>query len=778
MNCVSNLAKKNLTSNKTKNILVILSIALSTCLMLTIGIFGYSMQQMNIDNATTRYGDFHGRYSGVNEKQLEVLKNNRKIERVGESIQFATIESKTSSDAEISLIYVDSNAANMTNIFIDKGHLPSKSADIVMERWLLDKLNIKPELGQAVHTEYGDFTLSGILKDKKFNKEDHSYSQAVVSKEFILNHMRNPEEVSYIRIKKGNNIQSTVKEIGNKIGRNAEEIRMNSEYVKSLEIDPGIITIVLIVGITVTLTVILVIYNIFYVSVAQRIKYFGLLRAMGATKKQIRKVVFKEGILLSLVGIPIGVIIGYALSYEIIPLLLVYNLKVKSSPYIVMLTIIVSLVTIVISLRKPGKMASKISAIEAMKYSGAEISTNKKERNSNKKVSIQQIAYLNLWRNKKRTIMTVLSLTMSGILFIVVLTILNSMSMDNFFKQDLKYDFSLFVRDSNKEGALDKKTIESIKKISGVKNVYTEQYYEGVRDGSTVDFNSLLFAYDNNILNSLKKHLVAGKTSFEGQDEVIIINNNKKEACNYKVGDKIEINFQKQGKEAINNETIKKEFTVVGILNKNFSAYGGNTRYDFIVKDDVFTKITGYKEAKDVYVDIDQRKYEGIKNELKKITDNNNNLGDYQPYTEFIKEAKQQLSGMEAAGISIVGIIGVIGILNFVNTMITSIFARKKEFGMLQAVGLSNSQLKKMIQIEGLYYAVTSAFLAITCGTALGYKCFALIKSRAENIEYKLPLIGIILLALIFVLVEIIVSILAQNNIKKEPIIERIRYNE
>ncbi|WP_406541980.1 FtsX-like permease family protein [Clostridium ljungdahlii] len=135
--------------------------------------------------------------------------------------------------------------------------------------------------------------------------------------------------------------------------------------------------------------------------------------------------------------------------------------------------------------------------------------------------------------------------------------------------------------------------------------------------------------------------------------------------------------------------------------------------------------------------------------------------------------------GMQIIAMSFIGIIALIGILNLINTMITSILTRKKEYGMLQAVGLSDRELRKMLQIEGIYYSLGSSLMSIIFGTSLGYLCFKLFKrSGADYAEYKLPLGSILVLILAFAIITILITYLIENKLKKESIVDRIRYSE
>ncbi len=791
MNCISNLAKKNLKFSKTKNILIILTIALATCLITAAGIMFYTIQNSIVNSTEEAMGNYHGMYVNVNDKQIETLKNNRKIEKLGEYIPFKNIKNKNLSDYKIALFYTDYAGAGMINLKLEQGELPQKSNEIVLESWVLDKLKVKSKIGESIHikdenNKSMDFILSGILSDNKMRKQENAVI-GIVSKKLITQNLSKVKMGCFVRVKNHRNITSTVFDIGHSIGLKDKNIKTNSLYISAVGGDPSLLITFLVIALIIIIATIVVIYNIFYVSVIERIKQFGLLSAIGATKKQIRKVIFKEGVTLSVIAIPIGIIFTHVIYYIVRQLLISkYSIEIKFSPYIIIISALISLLAVVISLRKPEKLSSKISPVESMRYSGVEINSKKKERNSIKKMSICKIAHLNLWRNKKRTIMTMISLTMSGILFIVICTILKSINIDNYTKQDFKHEFSLTTTATN-GNPLNDKLISDIKNISGVKNVYTEKYSTDIFVDNT---RCGLYGYDDYLLGELKKYLIAGKISLQelrSKDEVLVVTNYKNDnrVCKYKIGDKINLSI-KVDKNSKSTESIKKQFTVAGILSKNITDFGMIDGYDFITHEDVFTrgefkdKLASANDNKlsGVYINIDSSKFESIKSKLKSISQNDNRIF-YDSQTDYKKELESQYMGMQIVAMSFIGIIALIGVLNLINTMITSILTRKKEYGMFQAVGLSDRELRKMLQIEGMYYSLGSSLISIIFGTSLGYLCFKLFK-KAEGyyVEYKLPLGSILVLILVFTVITIIITYLIENKLKKESIIDRIRYSE
>lgn len=139
---------------------------------------------------------------------------------------------------------------------------------------------------------------------------------------------------------------------------------------------------------------------------------------------------------------------------------------------------------------------------------------------------------------------------------------------------------------------------------------------------------------------------------------------------------------------------------------------------------------------------------------------------------------ERQIGGIKLAAMSLTGIIGIIGILNLINTMITSILSRKKEIGMLQAVGLSDRQLGKMLQLEGACYSVTSAGVSVVAGTILGYIFYTLFKQSATYAQYVFPIWPIVFILVVYTLVQVAITFIIKKNLGKESIINRIRLNE
>ncbi|OFI01384.1 macrolide export ATP-binding/permease protein MacB [Clostridium acetireducens DSM 10703] len=806
MNSLANLSRKNLKVNKSKNILIIIAIILSTALITTIGILSYSIQQMNLRQVIEQTGVGHVSYRNITNKQLEILKNNKKVDVVQEYLYLG--ENYNYPPYSLELCYSNEEAGNYISCFkLKKGKWPKHENDIAMPKWVLEKIGVKPEIGQKVNLSYindrnkqskegkGEFVVSGILDDGELGKNEYYNGIAIVSKDYILKNLSNDNifRQAYVLIK-GFNVSKTAYEVGHNIGINDKNIKLNKQYIAASGLDmefmlPGIIAAAVVIFAT-----ILVIYNIFYISISERIKLFGLLAALGATKKQIRKVIFKEGLILSLIGIPVGILLGHILSFSIIPLIhLNGKLKIEFSPYIVVISIIVSLITVIISLRKPSKIASKIAPIEAVKYTGVKINSNKKERKSNGKVKLSKLAYLNLWRNKKRTIITIISMSLTGILFMTFSVLFSNIqsSQDDHIRGDFELTSSHLRKDDGSD-PLNINLINNIKNLKGINKVDELKYltvwmedkniinkykskYKDLELGNAI--NCDFFGYTDSMLNELNKYVIKGKIIPKDikDNKVIIVSSSRARelGINYNIGDKIQLTF-KSG-----NNVLKKEFTVAAIVRQNTRWLGySNIGPEIITHETVLSR--NFKDTRigRLYINVDSNNYDAVNTKLKKLTKGNDKIS-YFEAKEYNQKQESELRDMKIVSITALFIIGLIGILNSINTMATSIFSRKKELGIMQAVGLSNYQLRKLLQIEGIYYAIISIVISVIGGNLFSYVYYLNQKSNFNStIQYNFLIKESLMITIIFLLVQIGITYVAEKKLKQDYIVDRIRFNE
>lgn len=789
------IAKSNLKQNKSKSILIIITIILSTLMLSSIGIYIVDAGAYQKENTIKYSGNYQGILANVDEKQADILSNHADVELTGK-MNGVGVE-KLEDDSNISLAYMNEDALKLNSFEFIKGKLPSKENEIVLDSGALKALGYKnKDLGEKIKISYNDyksdkkiekeFIISGILKTSEIS-EAGKYYYAIISESY----MRNTRDMSqedfniYVKLNDKSNLsieqaKSKLNKIANDVGLDTINVAVNENYINALKPDMETIMGGVFVGLVIVLSSILVIYNIFYISIVTKVQEFGKLRAIGATKKQVKNIVFKEGFILAGIAIPIGIILGYALSNIIIKSVMDIDVKSSQLP-VILLVIIISFMSVVLSLLKPMKVASKVSIVDAVRYTGNKIS-NKNKRKGYKNINLKRLSQANLERNKKRTYMTLVSLILSGTIFITVSTALESFDAEKMARANFPYDIEVrlagYEMDSDKNpknnlnilqmnNPLSKDFLNQIKDIEGIKKIESARSVKVGMDENDVEFkHDLLQSVDENDVKSLNNNLVDGKINFERLqtgDEIVITHVDTAKEMGVKAGDKIRLTLYDGDKK------IKKEFKVQAIA-MGVPSFG--------IGKDFIDRTLKYDSTSSLGIYTEEGKYQEIKDSIKKIAKNNGFLE-----TDFIdsriESNKATISFIKIMGYTLTGIIGVIGFMNLVNTMITSIVTRKKELGMLQAIGLTNKQLVKMLNSEAIYYTSGMMIGSILFGGILGYIAVIFLKKTGLSYAtYSLPIVPILLMIVCILIAQFITTYLIGRSFNKESLIDRVRYSE
>lgn len=794
MKTLTNLVKGNLKSSKAKSVLICITIMLTTTLLTSVGIICNNWLKTN-KAATIEYsGSFEGIYKRVNKDKLDIIKNNASIDQYG---IYKAIGTSQYEDSNLGLIYADNTIKNMANIKFEDGTMPEKENEIAIESGYLNLLNNGAKIGDKIKLSYEslstgeikekEFILSGILQTSDISKAQKSYS-AIISKSYFVSEEvdENTKYNVYINIVKpkkltADEVKESILSIAKNMGIEEYDVRINTDYINASNPDPQVIAGGIIVALIIILSSMLVIYSIFYVSVINKVHEYGKLRAVGATKRQIRKIILREGFILSCISIPLGIAIGYLIGQVVI----LKALKMDRygvggmNIFIAIGVAVITVISVLLSLLKPMKMACNISPVEAMRYDGND--SKQKKRKGYEEINLKKITFANLSRNKKRTVITLLSLSLSGILFIVASTIMNCMNPENMVKDHSLGDITVYLDnyDWNEDGSnnlydiqannpLGKEMCERLENIPGVKKINMEKSaWASIDIGAGEKNLEDIQGFDKEFYDELSEHLVEGeinKEALESGEGLVYTHPSYAKEIGIKVGSTQVITIY-DGK-----DSYKKEFTVLALVDIG----GASIRIPESVMDSLIKTDTTIRVGLEVKKDM----LKSVEEEIKNITDNDEYLS-YGTLEDSIETYKKSMAITSVLIYSLVIIIGVIGLMNLINTMITSIITRKRELGILQAIGLSDKQLVKMLQIEGLFYTVGALLITLTLGNILGY--IAVIIFRNTGVSYAIydyPLTQTIIMIVAITLVQILITYMVTNNFKKDSLVDRIRYSE
>lgn len=574
----------------------------------------------------------------------------------------------------------------------------------------------------------------------------------------------------------------------------------------------------------------LIIYNIFYISVTRDIKFYGLLKTIGTTSKQLKKIILRQALTLSVIAIPIGLILGYLVASFIIPMALSFTIfanivVVSKSIYIFTLSIIFSLITVFISCSKPGKIAGKVSPIEAVKFVSCDSGNSKKKTKKGANgAKIYKMAWSNIIKSKKKVILSILSISFSAV--IVIFTINASMGIDpekhanNQMNADVSVNNNIGHFWGEKEyQPITKELVDKIKDLDVVDNIKSN--YSAVipeKDGKVYDFgvdillkgklkdefeigeskgnNNIRYSKMSPAENLVKTELGAlnsdsldkdmkklkvidGKIDKEEfkKGNYIIFYASSGSANALKAGDNVELTFNLIDKDNKLKE-VKKDFKVMAIVaNKSDKEVNTNLQALNIEEEQfksLFSDYKNYIKSLDIKLKDNADLSDADKRIEKIINESGNDTLSMTSKNFYIEGLKEIKLVFMIIGSVISSILGLIGVINVTNTMLTSIFSRRIEFAMLESIGMTRKQLKKMILFEGMYYILISAVIIIPLGLLASYVA-SMILPIYGGVDYLLYLLSVLLVILVIVLTMIFIPLLGYKFSRKESLVERLK---
>ena len=564
-----------------------------------------------------------------------------------------------------------------------------------------------------------------------------------------------------------------------------------------------------------------VIRNGFAISITERLKQYGMLSSIGATKKQIKKSVYFEGFILGLIGIPLGILSGIFAIYILVNVvnyilkdyvsrgtLLTYGMSWSA----IVISIIVSVVTIWLSCRRSAKKASKITPIEAIR-SSEDVKLKAKKIKCPKIITKifktgGEIAYKNLKRSKKKYRTTVISIIVSVVIFIAISSFIQyGFKMSSAYYTEKNYNYVVYTyttaspEDTEEFAKEQEKSLKMLTDISNLPDV------GDVSINKTNTFEMNMDEKHKAELTEYGKDIKARYSESNSNQEqidnvnIISLSKNAYDAYLKKIGGDYEtykdgailidnnINLDEKGKKIQGSMyTWKKGDTVTGKINdkeynikivaKTEERPNGvenlyNTNAYFIVSEDFINK-TGYISATLCAQSNDADKLDAEVEQYKK--DNNlidSNLNSFN-LEESVRAENAIVLVVSIFLYGFIGVITLIGITNIFNTITTNMNLRKKEFAMLKSIGMTKKEFNRMIRLESIFYGVKSLVIGIPIGLVLSYGMYNVFRNSME-MEYVLPYKAIAV-AVIFVAVVIgIIMKYSMSKINKQNIIETIR---
>ena len=855
MNLYTSLTLRYLKQNKRRTLVTIIGIILATALICGIGNICTSFMDYQMRDQIKTSGSFYATFTDIDKEKASVITKSSGVSEYGYKKDLGSIilDKKDSTSLDINVF--DKNTINSFQITLKKGSYPKNESELIVTQDLLNKWNkkigdkITLNLGELIYDDMGmisklknsqktTFKIVGTLDKAPYNSKlfaiagfdintvdkNENFDVSICTK--------NPKDIYKTAISIGENIGLVQKDDPQDESYNYDD--QTYMYYKDIDFNEGLlrlfgasaydninITLLLIVGLVASLVIIATIatiYNSFSIAISERKKQFGILNSIGATKSQNMKLVFLEGFLVSIVGIPIGLLSGTIAIDIVFKVIKTFfktsmfgelGLRVVFSPIVLIISTLVILLTIFISAIIPAINAAKISPLEAIKNSSNLKVGKIKSSKLIKKIfkTEGELAYKNLRRNKGKFRITLFSLVISIVIFISfngfvdMFIEANQINYGSITNDLTLYENNLLTKEEVQ------KTIDELKKINGLKDVAIDKGYnlnvhvdekninkdlrESLKQSDYVDMDNSTYNFINSRLYTPGDFSISNIKLSEGkfdrktakaENGVILVRYSYQESLakkgkvvlsNYKVGDTLNCtitSYDSDGKESAKEVKLKILAITDEILTGN-NQYP-ETSFGVVAYDDLIPSlgITDDKSSSIYYVATNREK--STRDEVKKVAEENN-----LSVIDSIDEAQKLEQTMNVMKIFVYGfivVISLVSVTNIINTISTNINLRKREFAIIKSIGVTPQGFKKMIYMESILYGILSLLYGIPIGICMNVIMNRILEGMI-TVQTLIPYKAILICVVAIFIITFIASYIPLKKISKENIIDNIR---
>lgn len=836
------LSRRSFRANRRRNLVAILAIILTTMMFTSLFVLSQSMienmQQMYIQQA-----GYSSQLSSslLTDDEADAIAAHPAVAEASRSTVVGVAENVSGRQVELraaSADYADSALSLPT-----EGRMPENADEIALDTITLDKLGLAHQLGETVHLswtsapgsdahETADFTLCGIWQGNPAAMASMAWVSEDFAEKLSVGVDQNAARESgsilgltmlHIDLVDDSDPSGTAEKILADTGL-SERVTLSPNIAYDSAVGQNMLRELLPMAICMVLVFVsgyLIIYNIFQISVAADIRFYGRLKTLGATKRQLKKIIYSQARRLCLVGIPFGLVIGYFLGAVLVPFMITSTggaATVALDPWIFVGAAVFAAVTVRISCLKPARTCGKVSPTEALRYTDAEPLSRRKRKKSHS-ASVRAMAWANLGRNRKRTVLVIASLSLGLVLLSGIYAKNASFDIDKYMSGTVISDFE--VEDASiasnfttydpqgttinsalvekigdldgleRTGALYAQVINHEVGESALKNI--EHYYNaeerlavikatdpGLYDAysdmlASGSCTAILYGVDGLVVDTLAdaQNVLAGnfdKEAFASGSYVVVdagpAENADEIAPTYNVGDSVTL-----GDKTYEVMAIVRDITPITEGKNSDTA-------DFLglyIPAEDFRAMYPENTLRKYFFDVAAEDQPAAEQMLLDVQSEDDPALSFTSKQTLIDHYKEQTRASTIMAFAISFVIAVVGVLNFVNSMLTAIFSRQKEFAMLQSIGMTRRQLRNMLIGEGLYYAgITLALSYLLSALVVGVGVRLLVAGD-WTATFHFTLLPLVICTPILLAFAVLIPVCCFKNIEKQSIVERLR---
>ena len=841
---IKKLSGRYFKASKSRNIIAIIAIVLTTILFTTILTLGSGLTDTVHDqNIRKAGGDGQVVLNYISDEIYNDVAGNSLIDRIAytKAVSYR-LKNPGLERWRSDLWYMDDTALEFARYTPTTGRRPEGTDEIITDTKTLEALGVPAQIGETVSLTYDvkgktyttDFILCGFWETDSLS----NIGRLIVSKSFVDAHSdilayTYPIDndyagivTAYVMFRGNGDIESRLHQLLSETGYTCDTMggsskdsnyiiaRVSPAYQGGVLSDSPAMLVSGIAGILlIIITGYLIIYNIFQISVIQDIQSYGQLKTLGTTKRQIKRLIGRQALRLSLIGIPIGLLAGFFIGQALVPFLMNgtnytadAGIKVTVNPLIFIGSTAFTFFTVFVSVRKPAKIAGTVSAIEAIRYTEHNTAAFGKHRAKDKRsthgAKLHFMALANLGRNRRRTVLVIVSMTLSLVLFNTVFTLSGGFDIDKYIAKFMDTDFVISNTDyfryqvEKGDNDLPESFIEAVKQNDSFEDggrLYSSWLLEepfSTNHNAFFSYNKdqkgnsyvRLYGADDFLLKNMEvmegaidlKKLKSGKyilLSVKCNDDGTVIDN-----PNISVGDTVQINhLEAEGLSSTITDSY--DFIIMAKIraNENTATTRNTGETRFYLPTEVFLPLCDQPHLVNFTFDVKEKTEAEMAAFLNDYIDSTEPNMDFESKATYVSSFDDLTSLIITIGGTLSIIIGIIGIANFVNSVLTSVITRKKEFAMLQSIGMTGKQLKRMLSFEGLYYAMGTILTSGVFGGLFSVVAVRGISSGIWFFTYRFVIWPMLVIYPFLILLTAVIPALLYRQIAKVSMIERLR---
>lgn len=836
------LSRRSFRANRRRNLVAFFAIILTTMMFTSLFVLSQSMienmQQMYIQQA-----GYSSQLSSslLTDDEADAIAAHPAVAEASRSTVVGVAENVSGRQVELraaSADYADSALSLPT-----EGRMPENADEIALDTITLDKLGLAHQLGETVHLSWtsapgsdesnsAEFTLCGIWQGNPAAMASMAWVSEDFAEKLSVGVDQNAARESgsilgftmlHIDLVDDSDPSGTAEKILADTGL-SERVTLSPNIAYDSAVGQNMLRELLPMAICMVLVFVsgyLIIYNIFQISVAADIRFYGRLKTLGATKRQLKKIIYSQARRLCLVGIPFGLVIGYFLGAVLVPFMITSTggaATVALDPWIFVGAALFTAVTVRISCLKPARTCGKVSPMEALCYTDAEPLSRRKRKKSHS-ASVRAMAWANLGRNRKRTVLVIASLSLGLVLLSGIYAKNASFDIDKYMSGTVISDFE--VEDASiasnfttydpqgttinsalvekigdldgleRTGALYAQVINHEVGESALKNI--EHYYNaeerlavikatdpGLYDAYSDMFASgsctaILYGVDGLVVDTLAdaQNVLAGnfdKEAFASGSYVVVdagpAENADEIAPTYNVGDSVTL-----GDKTYEVMAIVRDITPITEGKNSDTA-------DFLglyIPAEDFRAMYPENTLRKYFFDVAAEDQPAAEQMLLDVQSEDDPALSFTSKQTLIDHYREQTRASTIMAFAISFVIAVVGVLNFANSMLTAIFSRQKEFAMLQSIGMTRRQLRNMLISEGMYYAGITLVLSYVLSALVVGVGVRLLVAGDWTATFHFTLLPLVICTPILLAFAVLIPVCCFKNIEKQSIVERLR---